>query len=71
MIKELDGVILEELANIFELRVLNHASEDSEEAWDFHQVFLILKKAAPKSALAFSGLFQSYLFYLSCTQLFY
>ena len=48
MIKELDEVILQELAGIFKLRVLNHASEDDEEAWDFHQASLILKKVAPR-----------------------
>ena len=47
MIRELGEVILQELAEVFKVRVLNHASQDNEEAWDFHQVSLILK-AAPR-----------------------
>jgi hypothetical protein len=49
MIAQLDELILDELAEVFRLRILNHASEDLEPAWDIHKVSLILKKVAPKS----------------------
>ena len=51
MVAELDELVLDELAEVFHLRVLNHASEDFETAWDIHKVYLILKKAAPKSPM--------------------
>jgi hypothetical protein len=41
--------ILDELAEIFILRTLNHSSEDVEEAWDSYSVCLIMKKTAPKA----------------------
>ena len=48
MVTELNEVILQELTGVFKLRVLNHASEDEEEAWKFHQASLILTKASPR-----------------------
>lgn len=40
MVAELDELILDELAEVFRLRVLNHASEDLKPAWEIHKVSL-------------------------------
>ena len=70
MIKELDEVILLELAEVVKLRALNHASEDDEEAWAFTRFPLSLRRRL-QDALASVGLFPFYLFYLSCMLQFY
>jgi hypothetical protein len=49
MILELDEIVLDELAEMFILRTLNHESEDNESAWDTYTVSLIMKKIAPRA----------------------
>ena len=49
MVIALGEFVLDELAQCFRLRALNHASEDSDTVWDEYGVILILKKVAPTS----------------------
>ena len=49
MIIAFDEMVLDELAQCFRLRALNHASEDLDAVWDEYGVTLILKKVAPTS----------------------
>ena len=45
----LDEIVLDELAQCFRLRSLNHASEDDDTVWDEYSVTLIMKKVVPTS----------------------
>ena len=49
MIIALDEMVLDELAQCFRLRALNHESEDTDKVWDEYGVTLIMKKVAPTS----------------------
>ena len=49
MVIALDELVLDELAQCFRLRALNHESEDTDGVWDEYGVTLILKKVAPTS----------------------
>ena len=46
MLRELADDILQCIARAFQLRLLNHCSEDGDDAWDFLSVLLIRKKIA-------------------------
>ena len=47
MIVALNEMVLDELAQCFRLRALDHISEDTDEVWDEHSVALILKEFSP------------------------
>lgn len=44
MVIALDELVLDELAQCFRLRALNHASEDSDTVWDEYGVTQILRR---------------------------
>ena len=46
MILALDELVLDELAQCFRLRALNHSSEDTDTVWADYRVTLIMKKVA-------------------------
>ena len=49
MLQDLDELVLDELAEIFKLRALNHVSGYSDRVWDEYLVCLIGKKVAPRA----------------------
>ena len=53
MLFQLDDDVWEAIAQTFRMRMLNHVSEDEDEAWDEQVVQLLRKKVAPKTVKDF------------------
>ena len=47
MVIAFDELVLDELAQCFRLRALDHASEDSDTVWDEYGVTVFMKKVTP------------------------